>query len=141
MCLCGIFLFTYFSFPVKDQEPLADAEIVQPPSSEGEPSDEKVDFPSTLHSLPSFSSTMFESKEYSPSSDQMGPRFFNKSASPFDQRMDVESGPPSHSVTRPKSSHTGFSSKSATSLARGGSQHSTSSRASDESFGCQWAIE
>jgi len=125
---------------LKDQVPLADAEIVQPPPSEGDPSDEKVDFPSTLHSLPSFSA-MFESKENSPLSDQMGPRFFNKSAAPF---IDVESGPPSHSsksVTRSKSSHTGFSSKSATSLARGGSQHSTSSHASDESFGCQWAIE
>lgn len=108
--------------PVSAQEPLRDS-FIQTVPGEGNLSDEKIDFPSTRHPIPTFSVT-FGSNDEVPRPDQT--RFqttFNQSAVPFDAPIDIESAADS---TPPKTVHPG----STRPLARSGSEHSTSSQAS-----------
>jgi len=95
------------------------------------PSDEKFDFPSTRHPIPTFSATLGPNDK-GPFSSQMGfqagPRFFNQSAASFDPQVDIESvagSSPGRSVS-PET----VSVDSTYSLSREGSQRSTSSYAS-----------
>jgi hypothetical protein len=125
---------------VNAEEPLSGDGFTQAVPGEGHASDEKVDFPSTLRSIPSFSATLGPSKMASPSS-QMGPRFFNQPAAPFDQRADIESALHS-SVARSTSPKM----DSPESLTRQDSQHSTSSLVSstvttNEYGRSRWVIE
>lgn len=138
-CLRGIFTFTPL-LPVNAEEPLSGDDFIQAVPDEG-PTFEKVDFPSTRHSIPTFSATLGPNKEAS--SNQMrfhaGPPSFSQSAAPFDRPVDIESAP--HSSVARSVSPTTDSSRSITSLTREGSQLSTSS------FGCctaqrsRWVIE
>ena len=108
--------------PVSAQEPLRDS-FIQTVPGEGNLSDEKFDFPSTRHPIPTFS-VAFGSNDEVPRLDQT--RFqttFNQSAVPFDAPIDIESAA---DPTPPKTVGPG----STRSLARNGSEHSTSSQAS-----------
>ena len=121
----------YPLLPVRAEEPLSGDDFIQAVPGEGPTFDEKVDFPSTLQSIPSFTATLGSNREAF-SSNQMrfhaGSRSLNQSAAPFDQRVDIESAP--HlSMARSTSPKTD-SSGSIISLTREGSQHSTSSFAS-----------
>jgi len=103
--------------------------FIQPAQSEDNPFDEKFDFPSTRRSIPTFPVTFEPSLEAPLSSQmrfQMGPRFFNQAARPFDLRVDT------NSVTKPPAAHLTSSpemltSDSAHPLTRKDSQSSASS--------------
>lgn len=127
---------------VKAEEPLRECSFIQPVEDRENPFDEKFDFPSTHHPIPTFSDT-FGSNHGSSLTTQLrfqkGPRFFNQSAVPFDLGVDIES------VTRPSAAHLSreADTDSARPLARNGSQNSTSSHASSTTSGGQsrWVIE
>jgi hypothetical protein len=107
---------------VNAEEPLRDS-FIQTVPGEGNISDEKFDFPSTRHPIPTFSIT-FGSNDEVPRPDQM--RFqttFNRSAAPLDVPVDIES------VTNSTPPRTVFP-ISTRPLTRSGSEHSTSSQAS-----------
>lgn len=103
------------------EEPLQEGSFIQKEPDEESISEEKFDFPSTRHPIPTFSGSFGSSNV----PGQMGPRFFNQSAVPFDRPVDTESGTYSsvdHS-TQPKPGST-------SPLARNVSERSTSSQAS-----------
>jgi len=100
------------------EEPLRDS-FIQTVPGEGNVSDEKFDFPSTRHPIPTFSVT-FGSNNEVPRPDQMRSQTtFNQSVAPFDAPVDIESV--TDSTVFPASTRP---------LARNGSEHSTSSQAS-----------
>jgi hypothetical protein len=74
------------------EEPLQEGSFIQREPDEESITDEKFDFPSTRHPIPTFSGS-FGSNNNVPLPGQMGPRFFNQSALPFDRPVDTESGP------------------------------------------------
>jgi hypothetical protein len=126
---------------VKAEEPLRECSFIQPVEDGENPFDEKFDFPSTHHPIPTFSDT-FPSSHGSSLTQlrfQKGPRFFDPSAAPFDLGVDIES------VTRPSAAHLSreADTDSAHPLTRKGSQNSTSSHASSTTSGGQsrWVIE
>lgn len=113
---------------VNAQEPLSEDTFIQARSAEGNAYDEKVDFPSTENPIRTFSATFLPSIEIRAPGQTgvvMGPRFFNQSAPPFVQDVDIESatGP---SAVRPTSAESVYSA-STRSLIRAGTQHSASS--------------
>ncbi|KAI9462320.1 hypothetical protein BJY52DRAFT_1203155 [Lactarius psammicola] len=129
------------------QEPLSDDTFIQARPAEGNAYDEKVDFPSTEHPVPTFSAT-FEPSTETRAPGQMGlqkaPRFFGRSAAPLVQHVDIESatGPSAVHPTSPERVYSG----STRSLFRAGSQHSTSSSSStvttESTIGrSRWVIE
>jgi len=127
------------------QEPLCEDTFIQARSAEGNAYDEKVDFPSTEHPVPSFSAIFQPSTEIRAPGQtglHMGPRFFNQSAAPFVQDVDIESGT-DPSAVRPTSES--VYSGSTWSLVRSGSQHSTSSSSSTTTESgiarSRWVIE
>lgn len=99
------------------EEPIQEGSFIQKEPEWENFSEERVDFPATRHPIPTYS-VSFGSNNL-PS--QMGPRFFNQSAVPFDRPVDTESGTNSFfdHPTQPTSP-----------LTRHGSEHSTSSQAS-----------
>jgi hypothetical protein len=72
------------------EEPIREGSFVQSDPGEDDFSEEKFDFPSTHRPIPTFSAT-FGSNDRVLLSDQMGPRFFNQSAVPFNPPVDIES--------------------------------------------------
>ncbi|KAH8997468.1 hypothetical protein EDB92DRAFT_2061794 [Lactarius akahatsu] len=124
------------------QEPLADDSFIQARPAEGNAYDEKVDFPSTVHPVPTFSAAFKPSTEFRAPGQtglHLGPRFFNRSAAPSVQHVDVESLSAVHPAS-PESVNPG-----STQLVRAGSQYSTSSSSTvttTESVGrSRWVIE
>jgi len=109
------------------EEPLQEGSFIQKEPDEESIADEKFDFPPTRHPIPTFSAS-FGSNNNVPLPGQMGPRFFNQSALPFDRPVDTESGNSSvdHS-TQPKPG-------SSNPLTRNVSERSTSSQD-------RWVIE
>lgn len=127
---------------LKAEEPLRECSFIQPVEDGENPFDEKFDFPSTHHPIPTFSDTLGSNHGGSLVSQlrfQKGPRFFNQSAAPFDLRVDIES------VTRPSAAHLTpeTDTDSVRPLTRKGSQNSTSSDASSAASGgrSRWVIE
>jgi len=104
------------------EEPIPEGSFIQnDPEEESFSEEEKFDFPTTRHPIPTFSAS-FGSNNKVPLPGSMGPRFFNQSAVPFDRPVDTELGTNSsvdHSI-QPSSSP----------LTRHVSEHSTSSQAS-----------
>lgn len=138
--MCALVPFAHLVL-VSAEEPLRGDSFIQSDPSGEYPSDEKFDFPSTHHSIPTFSGTFGPNYEV-PLPGQMrfqtGPRFFNQSAAPFDLRADTES------VTKPTAAHLISTEKgtsdSAHPLTRNGSQNSASSQ--DSSIRqSRWVIE
>jgi len=127
------------------QEPISEDTFIQARSAEGNTYDEKVDFPSTEYPVPTFSAAYQPSTEILAPSQmglRMGPRFFNQSAAPFAQHVDIESatGLPAIRPTNRES----VSSGSSLPLVRAGSQHSTSSSTSSTvttTEPARWVIE
>lgn len=112
---------------VNAQEPLSEDTFIQARSAEGNTYDEKVDFPST-NPVRTFSATFLPSTEIRAPGQTglvMGPRFFNQSAAPFVQDVDIESAT-DPSAVRPTSAESIYS-VSTRSLIRAGTQHSASS--------------
>jgi len=127
---------------LKAEEPLRECSFIQPVEDGENPFDEKFDFPSTHHPIPTFSDTLGPNHGGSLASQprfQKGPRFFNQTAAPFDLGVDIES------VTRPSAAHLTreTDTDSARPLTRKGSQNSTSSHASSTTSGgrSRWVIE
>ena len=118
--------------PVNAEEPIQEDTFIQTAPGEGSLSDEKFDFPSTRHPIPTFAVT-FGSNDEVPlpgqMRSQMGPRVFNQSAAPFDQPAYPESVTNSSMVYPTQSVPPG----STRPLTRHGSEHSTSSNASSSS--------
>ncbi|KAH9065911.1 hypothetical protein EDB87DRAFT_1554553, partial [Lactarius vividus] len=106
------------------QEPLTDDSFIQARPAEGYAYDEKVDFPSTVHPVPTFSAAFEPSTETrAPGQTRLylGPQFFNRPAAPSVQHVDIESPSAVHPAS-PENVYSG-----STRLIRAGSQHSTSS--------------
>ncbi|KAI0004096.1 hypothetical protein BJV74DRAFT_423884 [Russula compacta] len=128
------------------KEPLRGDSFIQAVPGAGSPFNEKFDFPSMRHPIPTFLDTL-ESNDEVPLPSQMrfqaGPRFFNQSAAPFDWRVDTES------ITRPSVAHsTSPKTVSPASTTRKGSADGTSIHVSptmtmNEPFIAQsrWVIE
>jgi len=73
------------------EESLPEGSFIQRDPDEESFSDEKFDFPSTRYPIPTFAAS-FGPNNKVPLPGQMGPRFFNQSALPFDRPIDTESG-------------------------------------------------
>jgi len=99
------------------EEPIQEGTFIQRVPDGESFSEEKVDFPSTRHPIPTYSAS-FDSNNLPGS---MGPRFFNQSAVPFDRPVDTESG---------ASSYVDHSMQPTSPLSRNVSELSTSSQAS-----------